>query len=410
MTSDKLCLALAVVMAPLFLIGALKAFQAPEVKPREAFPGVKQQWQNPNDLFSVLLIVGGDIIQRAIAQLCSPYYFTPVAFSFGWVSYAVSAITSAIGDGKLMPEIDCPSIIINTKSGYARTNSSWILGRILRDWPDDLLKAPPGQREPALVVTYCVQQPKNAGRPRLDMVWWFGVFVIITQILISIIPGVRDGAWTVLVITGGGTLVCLAQSALPQWTSEKFSCRDLSEKQVQTIALTRGNGSNFVLVIKSESGGLNLEDLASARVKKHHTTLPFTLALSVVWFVVLLTAIAVQENTWYLLLVGGIGMVQNIFAAGYKRQPDALGIHLETKDCIGPKEAGVNKVFDVLKEVEQRLGGGVGLALLPTFFPGELWPNEQAWKDEVMTKLKAEKAAKSDKKNVLVAPQRSFTK
>jgi hypothetical protein len=41
------------------------------------------QLRNPGDVFSVLLLLGGDIVARAIAQLVGPRGFTPVAFSFG---------------------------------------------------------------------------------------------------------------------------------------------------------------------------------------------------------------------------------------------------------------------------------------------------------------------------------------
>ncbi|KAL8880024.1 MAG: hypothetical protein Q9198_002486 [Flavoplaca austrocitrina] len=95
---------------------------------------IHAQWVNPTDILSVLMIIGGDVVQRALAQL-SGGYFTPVAFSFGWVGYSVSALLSAVGDNKLMPlSPDCPSILINTKTGYVRTNQSWILGRMLRDY------------------------------------------------------------------------------------------------------------------------------------------------------------------------------------------------------------------------------------------------------------------------------------
>jgi hypothetical protein len=46
-----------------------------------------QQWTNPSDIFSVLLLLGGgsDPVGRALAQLAgSPV--TPVAFSFGTLS------------------------------------------------------------------------------------------------------------------------------------------------------------------------------------------------------------------------------------------------------------------------------------------------------------------------------------
>jgi hypothetical protein len=44
------------------------------------------QWKNPGDVFSVLLILGGDIVARALAQLVGSG-ITPVAFSFGTCSY-----------------------------------------------------------------------------------------------------------------------------------------------------------------------------------------------------------------------------------------------------------------------------------------------------------------------------------
>lgn len=42
------------------------------------------QWQNLGDLFTMLLLLGGDVISRALAQLSGTESFvTPVAFSFG---------------------------------------------------------------------------------------------------------------------------------------------------------------------------------------------------------------------------------------------------------------------------------------------------------------------------------------
>ena len=41
-----------------------------------------EQSTNPSDVFSVLLILGGDMIARALAQLAG-FAVTPVAFSFG---------------------------------------------------------------------------------------------------------------------------------------------------------------------------------------------------------------------------------------------------------------------------------------------------------------------------------------
>ena len=43
---------------------------------------LSDQWKNPGDVFSVLLILGGDVVARALAQLAGSR-FTPVTFSFG---------------------------------------------------------------------------------------------------------------------------------------------------------------------------------------------------------------------------------------------------------------------------------------------------------------------------------------
>ena len=99
----------------------------------------------------MLLIVRGDVIQKALAQLAGgPFNTTLVAFSFGWVSYGANALLSSIGDGRLMPEVDCPSIVINAKEGSRRTNVSWVLGRLLRDWE---MRSSYNHANPALVVT-----------------------------------------------------------------------------------------------------------------------------------------------------------------------------------------------------------------------------------------------------------------
>lgn len=43
---------------------------------------LRTQWTEPKDIFSILLLLGGDIVQRAFAQLVGTS-IAPVAFSFG---------------------------------------------------------------------------------------------------------------------------------------------------------------------------------------------------------------------------------------------------------------------------------------------------------------------------------------
>lgn len=54
----------------------------PRHEPGISFAQLSSQWSNPSDVFSILLILGGDVVGRALAQLAGGWV-TPVAFSFG---------------------------------------------------------------------------------------------------------------------------------------------------------------------------------------------------------------------------------------------------------------------------------------------------------------------------------------
>ncbi|KAI1322405.1 hypothetical protein F5Y16DRAFT_404507 [Xylariaceae sp. FL0255] len=114
------------------------------------------QWDNPSDILSLLLIIGGDIVQKAITQLIEyklrlPGQYdrrissAPVAFPFGWVAYAFLSLLIVIGEKKLVPESDCSCSVVNCSNGFARDTKSWILGRLLRDHEDKF----PLDRRPA---------------------------------------------------------------------------------------------------------------------------------------------------------------------------------------------------------------------------------------------------------------------
>jgi hypothetical protein len=387
-----------------------------------SFPGIASQWQTPGDIFSILLIIGGEIIQRAIAQLSGgPFYITPVAFSFGWVAYSVGAVLSAIGNGKLMPETDCPSIVVNAANGYIRPNQSWILGRILRDW--DAREGMEDDFKPALIVSICkASKTKSPGVPTLDIVWFSGAVVIIAQMVIASIPTILYGSWTVLVITFCGTILGLVQGGLPQWHAEKWACRNLAEetrfskkgkRNDKTISLTRGNGTTHVLVVISEGTGFDLEDLASGREVDCRSTLPCTIVLACLWLALLLTAAGDKDKPWYLLLIGGLGMAQNLFAAGHRRKAGAFGIHLDQITTIKPLSMDrheTNKVFWVLKETEKQVPG-VGISLLPVFFPGDsLRDYEVKWRDETIVANKATALREKEKINNQISSTDSMSK
>ena len=44
-----------------------------------------------------------------------------------------SQISCLLLGERLMPLPDCPAIVANCANGFARTNQSWALGRLLRD-------------------------------------------------------------------------------------------------------------------------------------------------------------------------------------------------------------------------------------------------------------------------------------
>lgn len=61
----------------------------------------------------------------------TPYLIT---LALGWVAYSMNALVSAVGENRLMPLSDCQCITINGRTGYVRANSSWVIGRLVRDY------------------------------------------------------------------------------------------------------------------------------------------------------------------------------------------------------------------------------------------------------------------------------------
>ncbi|KAL6243052.1 hypothetical protein RBB50_010152 [Rhinocladiella similis] len=354
-----------------------------------------RQWKTPGDVFSVLLILGGDVVLRALAQL-SGSGITPVAFSFGWVAYAITAVVSAIGENKLMPLPDCACKVINGKSGYVRDNTSWIIGRIVRDfeawvqkdvkvhldgmidqrWKEDKDKADPGSDVPrppqaGLCVSVYKAEPAVKGYAGYDLVYWLGFATAIVQLGIAAIPCGIHGDWGILLITATGILLSFVSGCLPQWKEEKWACR---RKSTKNVILTRGNGSQHAIVVLGEGKGLDLEDLAAGQtnidVSASWVTRVSVTILAALWILVLITAAGLERNTWFLLAVGGIGILQNIFVAGWRRPPEAYGIPLSFVEVIGK-----TKAMETLFAVEEKYHH-IGASMRDTFFPGKLRENE----------------------------------
>jgi hypothetical protein len=365
---------------------------------------LRTQWSGPPDVLSILLLLGGDVVQASLAQLTSSPLLTPAVFSFGWVSYAVSALLSAVGDNRLMPASpDYPCLVINGKSGYARDNRSWILSRVLRDfdfWKEKQVRAEEGRllgvlkaklaakgktdvepRVPLSVSIYNVSAKRPAGQSTPDFIYGFSFFVIALQFGIAAIPcGLYDD-WAILMVTGAGTALAWATAALPQWREEKVgACRKDSSK---TFVITSGNGTKDVIVIRGAGVGLDLEDLAAANARTAVLTRVALCVLAVLWIALLITVAGLKSNTWFLLGVGGVGTLQNILVAALPRRPGAYGLHLEYEQTICREK--VMLTLQGLEEVQPFLGR----SLLDTFFPGEMREDEIKWWAEAKEKAKA---------------------
>ncbi|KAJ7249229.1 hypothetical protein B0H12DRAFT_1203011 [Mycena haematopus] len=339
----------------------------------DSFNELKAQWRNPRDIIAILTVIGGDIVQSALAQLCSsnPRHFTPVALSFGWVAYSFSAILAAIGSRRLAPDPDCPCTLIEVETRYPRDVHSWVLSRVVRDYTF------PGEDPRGLTVSFYETIPeKTMGVPDRDWVYWSGVVVIFVQLGIAVIPGALVGNWVIFILTFGGIVLVQLQASLPQWQKEMWAGRKVDPKKPEVVCLTRGNGSAFAMVIRSTGGGIRMSDMASGREVLHKTTVPATFALAILWLIHLFCTAGLESDSWYSLAIGAIGMLQNALASGARRHWGALGIHVEKV-----KEVHNNKVFLALQAAEE-VEKNVGVVLTDIYFPGGLRPDEEAWKQQ----------------------------
>ena len=344
-------------------------------------------------------------------------------FSSGWVAYAVTAVVSVIGENKLMPLPDCACKVINGKSGCIRDNTSWIIGRIVRDfesWMDDGRPDRPVKTklenmiksrwdyevanannkqdgsgshvkkpmQASLCVSVYKAGPAKKGNPGYDSVYYIGFATTIFQLGIAAIPAGVFGDWSIFLVTIAGIFLSFATGALPQWSKEKWACREDSS---QNFVLTRGNGSQHAIIILGDGKGPDLEDLAAGQTNVDTAAGWFTrlsvTTLATLWILLLITAAGIKQNTWFLLAIGGVGILQNIFVAGWKRTPAAYGIPLTLVEIVGE-----DKVMDTLFAVEEKYPF-VGASMVATFFPGKLRGNEETrWTDYARNAKDREKA------------------
>ncbi|KAI2618342.1 hypothetical protein GGR54DRAFT_149899 [Hypoxylon sp. NC1633] len=383
---------------------------------------LRKQWSHPGEVFSVLLILGGDVVARALAQSTGSPIGLP-SFSFGWVSYSINALVDAMGENKLMPQPDYSCLVINGKTGHVRDNKSWIIGRMVRDyelWMDEDVKhkvnqirndrlekdqderkeqkkareakdngnpEPTVQPEPTLpdqaglcISIYEPDPEGKFGKPGNGLLILQSIGIAILQLGVAAIPcGIR-GDWGILLISAAGILLSSATASLTQWREEKWSGRRQENGHEQNFILTRGNGSQHAIVVLGRERFLNLEDLASAKTyvpfsRSWHTRLTI-FGLAALWILLLITASGLEEDTWFLLAVGGIGIMFNVYVAGKQSDPATNGLPLRFVEVLGH-----HKVMEALFLVEEAYPH-VGRSIRDLFFPGELRKEEYTkWED-----------------------------
>ncbi|KAI1075793.1 hypothetical protein F5B20DRAFT_373581 [Whalleya microplaca] len=300
---------------------------------------LRNQWVNPGDILSLLLLIGGDIVQKAIAQLVgyklrlpgkrTPVLFiTPVAFSFGWAAFAFTNLMRAIGDMRLMPTNDNPSILVSCSNGFVRETRSWVLGRLLRDHEIkrnvDTRPAEEGGRGESIRIDIFNLGP--ASRPNCDFVWWVGWAAVFAQIVIAVIPCVLYSDYGVMMITLSGNLLAMITCSMPQWAQEKWPGPKIEHEKV--TCLTRGNGHLRIMVFIGAPGSWDLEYLSTGTSVARPETRWISLLLAILWTCLLISISGLTEHTWFLVWVGGIGMLQNVFAAGKPRESGASDLHI----------------------------------------------------------------------------------
>jgi hypothetical protein len=354
----------------------------------EASDLFQDQFTNPKEIMAIMLLIGGDVIQRAIAQLVggTNATFTPVAFSFGWVTYAFSSVANAVGDGTFLPQPEYPSIVVNASSGDRRDNQSWALGRLNRDLELEIeSRYSEAELGSGLIVSVFKAVPDGpssaAHQPRRDWLWWSFSVVWICQFVLAGLPIMHSSNWSIILVMTAGNLLAVITASLPALSAEKYQGRKHSK---QTYAITRGNGHKLVFLIMPDtlevgehkvpiSSLPHLDEMASGTHRAGPMTRIFSVILAILWVMLLVTIGGLDSDTWFLFGAGLLGMGHNILVSAWPRSPAAHGIPIEAVEdgifgIIRPNE-GKQGVMDVLISLEKKFPGA-GHSLRPVFFPG----------------------------------------
>ncbi|KUL89159.1 hypothetical protein ZTR_03704 [Talaromyces verruculosus] len=343
------------------------------------------QWVNPSDIFTALLILGGEVMGCPVDIL-------------GWVVFSVRSALSALARKGILPEADFECIVVNAKPGWITANRSWVIGRLWRDFdnwmsttigdllnsmldakfeeekskertffPDSEIDIPRPTRTGLCIAVY-KEDPRSRGLVGRDRLYYIGFAVCIIQIGIAAIPLGIFGDWSIFLITTAGVILSFTSYSIHQWGKEKQGPRANIERPV---FITRGNGSQFAILILGSREGVDFQRLAAGEELQVTRFVQIQITvLAVLWVVLLITATGIKAHTWFLFAVCTIGTLQNIYVAITWRSPEAYGIPLNFVEVIGN-----TKAMETLFAVEEKYPYS-GLSMLDIFYPGRLFTAE----------------------------------
>ena len=202
-----------------------------------------------------------------------------------------------------MPPADFRALIIGAKSGHARQNRSWVIGRLLRDYE---LRADPLSTEKdsasweSLRVSVFKSVPgSESGRPVFDWIWYSGFIVFALQVGIATVPLCLHREWIIMLITIWGTLLAFSHGTLPQWEKEKWEC---PKGGGGTVTITQGNGSRHAMIILGSKATPDLEILAycDGNTKCTLSTRTGSAIQAALWLALVITVAGLRQGAWCL--------------------------------------------------------------------------------------------------------------
>ena len=200
-----------------------------------------------------------------------------------------------------MPPADFRTIVVGAKSGHARNNKSWVIGRLLRDYerqakPLAMDKNSP-EWESLRVSVYKIKSGSKAGCPVHDWVWCSGFVVVIIQLSIAVVPFYLYDEFIVMLVTVCGTLLAFSHGTLPQWREEKWEC---PKNGGETVTITQGNGARHAMVILGSQNAPDLEILAycDGNTVCALSTRTGSAIQTVSWLVMVITVAGLKQGAW----------------------------------------------------------------------------------------------------------------